>query len=210
MKKLFSLLLVALLAACSSAEESGGETKKEEPKAATEEKSDAANEEKGLEVDKGLLNVQITIPASFMEGENTDTAIEEAKANGIKEVAKNDDGSITYKMSKSEHKKMLKELQTTMTESMDEIKNDKEIASIKDITHNKDFSEFTLVVDQEAYENSFDSIAIYGLGISGMYYQLFDGASPENYKVNIDVKDEASGKVFSEIIFPDDLEDEAE
>lgn len=55
-------------------------------------------------MDKGLLNVEVTIPATLYKGQDIDSIISEAKNSGIKEVIKNDDGSLTYKMSKSEHK----------------------------------------------------------------------------------------------------------
>ncbi|MEW8987432.1 MAG: hypothetical protein AB2401_10610, partial [Bacillus sp. (in: firmicutes)] len=159
-----------------------------------------------IEVDKGLLNVELTMPASMFEDENIDSTIAEAEAKGIK-VTKNNDGSVTYKMSKSKHKEMMKELEKELTKSLDELKNDEELASIQDITHNKSFSEFTLIVDKAAYENSFDGFAVLGLGFSGMYYQLFKGIDVDDFKVTIFVKDGATGEVFGEVVYPDALED---
>ena len=43
-----------------------------------------------------------------------------------------------------------------------------------------------------------------------MYYQVFNGASPDEYKVTISVKDAATQKVFDEVVYPDDLEGEEE
>lgn len=43
-------------------------------------------EEVSVEVDKGLFNVEGTLPASLFEGEDIDSAIKEAKAEGVKEV----------------------------------------------------------------------------------------------------------------------------
>lgn len=34
-------------------------------------------------------------------------------------------------------------------------------------------------VDKEAFENSFDGFAAFGLGLSGLFYQLFNGANPD-------------------------------
>ena len=39
---------------------------------------------------------------------------------------------------------------------------------------NKSFSKFTLIVDKEAFENSFDGFAALGLAMTGMYYQAFE------------------------------------
>ena len=208
MKKLVVVLLLtlsALLAACSSEGEVSEQTTKTEQ---TDQENKGKSEDEGsVGVDKGLFNVEVTLPASMFEGEDIDSAIEEAKAEGVKEVTKNDDGSVTYKMSKSKHKEMMKELETSIQESLEEMKTGGDFESIKDVTHNKNFSEFTLEVDKATYENSMDGFAAFGLGISGAYYQLFSGADKDDYKVTINVKDQATGEEFDQIVFPDDMEE---
>ena len=41
-------------------------------------------------------------------------------------------------------------------------------------------------------------------------YQLFNGANPEDYRVTISTKDEATQEVFGEVIYPDTLEESKE
>lgn len=202
MKKLSCLLvlLVIFLVACSN-ESAEGEKSTDQKQ---EEKEGAVN------VDKGLLNVELTLPASFFEGEDIDTVIAEAKKEGVSEVTKNEDGSLTYKMPKSEHKKMMAEMGTSITDSIEEMKSSEDYVSIKDVTHNKSFTEFTLLVDKESYENSMDGFAIFDLGLQGSMYQMFNGANPEDYKVTVSVKDEATEEVFDEVIYPDALEEMGE
>lgn len=93
MKKLLilplTLLLGFLLVACSQDKESDSGKKTDNGENTAEETS----KEESLKVDKGLLNVEVTIPASFYEGQDIDKAITEAKKEGIKEAIKNDDGS---------------------------------------------------------------------------------------------------------------------
>jgi major membrane immunogen (membrane-anchored lipoprotein) len=200
MKKLivFMSVMIVLLSACSDSEKTAGE--KEE---VTEKKTE---ESEAVEVDKGLLNVEVTLPASMFEGEDADSSIAEAEKEGIK-VTRNDDGSVTYKMSKAKHKEMMKEMQTELEKTIADTKNGEDYPSVKEVTNNKDFSEFTLEVDREAYENSFDGFAAFGLGLSGMFYQLFNGVDPEDYEVKILVKDSATGEVFNEVIYPDAMEE---
>ncbi|WP_461611946.1 hypothetical protein [Cytobacillus kochii] len=202
MKKLSCLLVlvVIFLVACSN-ESAEGEKSTDQKQ---EEKEGAVN------VDKGLLNVELTLPASFFEGEDIDTVIAEAKKEGVSEVTKNEDGSLTYKMPKSEHKKMMTEMGTSITDSIEEMKSSEDYVSIKDVTHNKSFTEFTLLVDKESYENSMDGFVIFGLGLQGSMYQMFNGANPEDYKVTVSVKDEATEEVFDEVIYPDALEEMGE
>ncbi|MFB7160250.1 MULTISPECIES: hypothetical protein [unclassified Lysinibacillus] len=203
MKKLLlvplTLLLVILLVACSQDKESDSGKKTDN--------ADKTTEETSLKVDKGLLNVEVTIPASFLEGQDIDTAITEAKEEGVKEVIKNSDGSVTYKMPKSVHKKMLKELEESVLKTVDEIKTSDDFSSIKDVTYNKSFTEFTLTVNKEQFENSFDAMSSMGLAIVGMYYQLFSGMDPEKFKVTVIFKDEANGDVINKVVYPDDLND---
>jgi len=54
-----------------------------------------------VSVDKGLLDVEVTLPASFFDGQDIDKVIEKAKSDGVKEAKKNADGSVTYQISKA-------------------------------------------------------------------------------------------------------------
>ncbi|WP_449537789.1 hypothetical protein [Ferdinandcohnia sp. Marseille-Q9671] len=197
-KLIFSIVFMLLsLTACSGSNEED----------ATKDNEKAEENSEQIAVDKGLLNVEITLPPSFFEGEeDLESTKAEAEKKGI-EVTKNEDGSLTYKMSKKQHKEMMQELKTDMTATVDELKNDEEFKSIQDITHDDSFSEFTMVVDKEAYENSFDAFATFSLGFAGMYYQLFSGVDPEDYQVKINVQDAATKEMINEIIYPDALEE---
>lgn len=195
---LFTLLLfVSLLVACS-------DDQAEEPK----DNKGSENDEQSVDVDKGLLNVEITLPSDLFEDEDLDQVIENAKEQGVSKVTKNDDGSLTYKMSKSVHDEMLQEIEESVDGAVEEAKQNSE--SIKDITSNKALTEFTLLVDREAFENSFDGFVSITLGISGIYYQIFAGENADDAKVTIHVEDEASGEVFDTIVYPDVLEEEQE
>lgn len=158
----------------------------------------------GIEVDKGLLNVEITLPASFFQGD-PEQAIANAKANGVSEAVVNEDGSVTYKMSKATHEKMLKDMKDQAVQTIEEFVNDEELASIRDIEYNDKLSEYTVIVDRAAYENSFDGFIVLGLGMQGMFYQAFDGVPSEKQKVTINVKDQATGEIFHSVVFPDQI-----
>ncbi|WP_245975350.1 hypothetical protein [Oceanobacillus chungangensis] len=209
MKKLLFILIsiVFVLAACSGNEETKDSSSKDKAgdHIETTDSNDSSKDEESLNVDKGLLNVEVTIPASFFEGEDLDQVIADAKESGIKEVTENSDGSITYKMSKSQHKDMIKELGDELNSTMEELVNSEDFVSIQDVTANKSFSEFTMSVDQEAFENSFDGMAALTLAFSGMIYQLFDGANPDDYEVTILVKNADNGEIFDTLIYPQDL-----
>lgn len=162
-------------------------------------------ESQSIEVDKGILSVEITLPASFFEGEDISSIADVNKDNDIK-VTKNSDGSVTYKMSKSKHNELMQEIKNSLIDYIEEVKNNEDYKSIEDITYNKTFSELTMVVDQEAFEGSLDGFVAFGLGMMSLYYQLFNGVNPENYKVTIHLKNVGTGGIFRDIVYPDAFE----
>ena len=161
-----------------------------------------------IAVDEGLLNVEITLPAEMFEGQDMTQVMEDAKADGMDDVILNEDGSLTYKMSKATHKELLKEMEVSMDEMMEEMITSEEFSSIKDVTANKDYDEFTLVVAKEQYESSFDAFSVFSIGLSSMYYQLFTGVDAADYKVTLHLIDEATNEEFSTVVLPDDLEED--
>lgn len=164
-----------------------------------------------LGVDKKLFNVEVTIPSDLLEiGDediDMDKVVGEAKEEGIKDVTLNDDGSVTYVMSKSTHKKKLDEMRREMQDLMEDIATDENFESIKDIKSNKNFTEFDLIVEKALFENNLDAFAIMGIVFPAMFYQLFDGVDPDNYEAIINVQDEESGEVFDTYVYPDQFED---
>ncbi|MDR6123445.1 hypothetical protein QFZ87_003042 [Bacillus sp. SLBN-46] len=189
---IFFALVLIFLSACANKEES---------------KESEQNKEQTVDVDKGLFNVEITLPASMFEGQDINKVIADVEKEGIK-VTKNEDGSLTYKMSKTKHKKMMKEMKANIIDVVNETKQNKEdYKSIKDITYNDSFTEFTMVVDKATYENSMDGFAAFGLGMAGMVYQLYNGVKSEDTRVTIYLKDQATQKQFDQIVYPDDFND---
>ena len=191
MKLLFLSLLSFSLIACSS---NDNDSKKER--------------QNSVEVDKGLLTVEVTIPASFYEGEdvNVEEIITEAEKDGVKKVTKNEDGSLTYKMSKSQHKKMLKDMESEIQQTIKEIESNEDFTSIDSIKSNQSYDEFTLSVNQSEYENSMDGFATLGLAMQSMFYQLFSGVDEEDYQVTIHLMNKDTSKVFDTVVYPDALE----
>lgn len=188
-----------LLTAC------GGENEATKQEKETEEKSGES-----LDVDKGLFSVEVTLPASFFEDSTEEEIIAKAKEQGITEAIVNEDGSVTYKMSKSKHKELMKEMKDSVESTIDEIVNSGDYTSIKEISYNKDFTEFDVKVNRQQYENGFDGFAILGLVIGSAYYSAFDGKSGEDLQILFNMIDETTGEIYDTAIYPDELESEEE
>ena len=75
-----------------------------------------------VEVDSGLFNVTITVPATFMGEDATQESLDAtAKEKGYKSITLNEDGSATYVMSKAKHKEMMDELRQQIDDSLEEM-----------------------------------------------------------------------------------------
>lgn len=205
MKKGFAILMSAIIAleftACSNnstSSASGGDSTSSVT---------SSQEEKGLEVNKGLLDVTVTLPASFFEGSDFESIKKSAEEKGVKSITQNADGSVTYKMSKAEHKKMMDEMKTSTTETLKGYITDTNMESITDVSFNDDFSQIKISVDKEKYENSMDSFAVFGAGLQGMFYQIFDGRKEKDVSVKIDVVDNKTGNILDSTTYPEAFND---
>lgn len=193
------LFVVMLLAACSDNNDQNQDTE------------ESANEESGIEVDKGLLNVEITLPASLVGEDGMEDFEASVKETVDSDITLNDDGSVTVKMSKSDHKKMLEELKEEFVASVDSIIEDESFVTIQDITYNKDLTNIQMIVsDQESFENSFDGFATLSLGIGSLFYQAFDGKDLTKDKITIEIVDQSTNETIHEIIYPDVLDEMGE
>lgn len=204
MKKLVLVSLAALALAACGDKESAQDQKQTEENVKKEE-----NGEK-LVVDKNLTNVEVTMPASMFQDQTKEDIEEAAKQQGIKEVRINDDGSVYYKMSKATHKEALTKMKASLEESLDTLVNGENFTSFKDASANKDFTKFTITVNQEAYEDSFDGFGLLGLGIAAMYHDLFSGTPGDKLDIEMKLVDEATGETINTIHFPEDLNKEEE
>jgi len=212
MKRILALLLtlslVLSLCACS------GQTSKEETNSVSNEQENVndmpttteKNEESGdssdleavgdVNVDKGLFDVTLTIPAEFADESKTQEDYDVlAKENGYKSITLNEEGSLNYVMTKSQHKDLMAEMKTGFQESLDDMIGSEDYPNFVAIKHNDDFTEFEIATKSEelGFTESFSVLAFYMM--SGMY-NVFNGTEVDNCKVTF--INESSGEIISE------------
>lgn len=164
------------------------------PTAATEPIDDTSNV---IEVDKNLLNVTITLPSSwFQDDPPTQEKLDNdpEKLEGVDYVL-NDDGSISMTMSRSRHKDLIEEFALQTEEVYNSLISD-ETPSFKSITHDADFKDIRIVVDQTSYENSWDSIGLISVYLQTAYYHIFNGEKYEDVDFKIHLIDEKTNVEF--------------
>lgn len=185
-------LTISLISACGASDAGGT--------------ADPSSSAQGIEVDENLLTVDVTVPASFYEGQEiTQAQLDaDAKEKGYSKAKLNDDGSVSFTMSRAAYKQALAEMKKAVDDYIQEtVNNQPEI--FKEITYNDSMTKFEVAVDRAAFESDFTAGMIQlGIGILAGFYQAFaDGASEA--KIQIDYMDATSGEIFSTVNLPEDL-----
>lgn len=153
---------------------------------------DGSSEAEGIvDVDKGVFDVTMTVPAEYMEGVTQEELDESVQAGTVHSATLNDDGSVTYVMSKSQHKQLMDEMTQTVDEYLDEIVGSEDYPNITSATANDDYTVFTIVTKNEEPDmnETFLAMALYMYG--GMY-NSFNGVIVDN--IHVDFLNDASGE----------------
>ena len=135
-----------------------------------------------IQTENGIFITSITVPKDFV-GEGITQADIDSKAGDTYISGKlNDDGSITYKLTKKQHKAMLDELMNSLEKSFTEMINSKDY-SFTSIKHNKDYTQFdvTLSTDELGLSESFATLTFY---MAGGVYGIFSGKKADKIIVN--------------------------
>ena len=159
-----------------------------------------------IQVDEGLLTVDITIPADLLEGVTDEDLQAGVQEEGFIGWSRNPDGSVTYTMTKATQEQYLAKAREEIAAGFDQVIAD-EPGVYKSIEFNDALDEFTVTVDQAAFEDSFSAgFLSLGIALQGGFYQVFAGVEPDGQKVVIRYIDQASGENFLTQNWPEDFE----
>ena len=112
-----------------------------------------------------VTNVKVTLPASLFEYVDEEISQEDldkaAFENGFISATLNEDGSVTYVMSKDKYNAYVAELAMSIDKGLEELCNT-ENSTIVDIKHNADFTDYTITLDADVvgFTESFVYLAI--------------------------------------------------
>lgn len=148
------------------------------------------------------------MPAEAFTDQDIDAMIEEAKKDGSSEIIKNKDGSVTIKMEKEAYDELLSEMKEGIQSLLDDIKTGQDYQSIKDVKYNSALTDFTVVVDKTAFENSVtDSFVVISLAGMAASYQILEGKNYDSIKIVFNFQDATTKEMFDKFTFPDDFAD---
>lgn len=147
-----------------------------------------------IDVDKNLFDVTITVPADLV-GDTTQEELDAKAADSdIHSITLNDDGSATYVMSKSQHKKMMQELADNINSTLSDMVGSEDYPNFSDIKANSDFTNFTVTTTSTELDLT-DSISIMGFYMYGGMYAIFNGSDVGN--IHVDFVNADSGEIIN-------------
>jgi hypothetical protein len=157
---------------------------------------DSGSTPPAVEVDEGLLTVDLTIARSLLDAQGTMTDEQLVAAAEEKGFAATVDGdTVTYTMTKAQRDDMLDQMRTSAREAADELIAD-ETNSITGIEFDDGMTSYDISVDAARY-TQFEALLAVGFYIQGALYQQFTGVSPEEADVTVRFVDDASGEVLN-------------
>lgn len=201
-KKIVTILLISSLAltACGSSNQVQSSSS---PSTQTVEEADTQSTENDIsdlnaigdiDVDKNLFDVTITVPADLV-GDTTQEELDAKAADSdIHSITLNDDGSATYVMSKSQHKKMMQELADNINSTLSDMVGSEDYPNFTDIKANSDFTNFTVTTTSTELDLT-DSISIMGFYMYGGMYAIFNGSDVGN--IHVDFVNADSGEIIN-------------
>lgn len=199
-KTIFALLLVISVTGCSGTKADGSvpETPEASPIAETEpvKTESPVNENDEIEdegwdkleslgkiqTENGIFFVEITIPADLAGSEITQESIDANAGETYTSGVLNEDGSVTYKMTKKQHKAMMDTIIESLDNALQELVDDENNA-ITEIRHNKDFTEFDVTLSTTELGLT-ESFLVLGFYMYGGMYAIFTGEEADNIRVN--------------------------
>lgn len=135
-----------------------------------------------IQTENGILTVSITMPADLVGEEVTQEELDANAGENYISAKLNDDGSVTYKLTKKQHKAMMDGMVEGMESSFQEMIDDPDF-SYTEIKHNKDFTQFDVTVSGDEL-NLADSIGTLAFYMYGGLYGIFSGHTAENVIIN--------------------------
>lgn len=189
-RKLLSILAAASLAMSLAA---CGGTSSNAPAPGSAVSDTTASSDQKIEVEEEVFDVEITLPAD-MVGETTQEQLDSENAGKAHSVTLNEDGSVTFVMSKKQHKDMMTEIAASLDESLSEMVGAEDYPNVQKIEHNDDYTAFTVTTTSTELSLQ-ESMSVMVYYVSGGMYNAFAGNPAAN--IHVDFVNADSGEIIS-------------
>lgn len=151
--------------------------------------------EDGLNVEKNLFSVTLTYPASMVdEGTTQDSLNNEISGiDGIKSATLNEDGSVTYIMTKAYHKQIVDDMAQTIDESMAEMVGSADYPNFTKVEANEDYTVFTVTTKSKALSLD-ESLSLLQFYTEGAFYNVVSGNDADS--IHVDFVNADTGEII--------------
>lgn len=181
-----ALLYAFSLTACGTSESQPSSTQSPISTAAPTEETTGFEDLEALgemEVDQNLFTVEITVPAEFIDEGTTQESLDtQVSASGYVSATLNDDGSVTYVMTKAAHNEMMNGIRETIQQSLSEMVGSDEFPSFTNVEANDDFTQFTIETTSTE-PGLVESFSVLGFYMFGGMYHAFNGTQVDDIAV---------------------------
>ena len=130
-----------------------------------------------VQVENGLLYVTVTIPSDLAGEEITQDELDANKGDHYTSATLNEDGSVTYKMTKKQHKAMVNDLHIQFDKAIEDLIND-DTYNIDSVSHNSAYTEFDITLSTESLGLT-DSFSVLLFYLYGGICEIFTGKTED-------------------------------
>ena len=155
--------------------------------------SEMEEEHKSIEVDENLLTVEITMPADFIGDVTQEDIDKNVKEKGFISGKLNSDGSVTYKMTKGQHKELMAQIKENIDTQLKEMIESEDYPNFVNIEANDDYTNFTITTKSTEL-GLMESMSTLMFYMCGGMYAAFSGDKVEN--IHVDFVNADSGEVI--------------
>jgi hypothetical protein len=209
MKRLVALTAAAVLAlslaACGTAP-STADTPAEtpaptaapttEPDISLKEAADAISTAEQIEVEDNLFDVTLTLPADYASDITAEEIAQQVADGKVHTGVLNDDGSVTYTMSKAQHAALLESIAAELRSTLDDMIGSTDYPNLTRIETNDDFTDFTVyTTTQPGAVGLSDEMSVLIYYTCGKMYGIVSGQEPGN--IHVDILNAESGELVS-------------
>ena len=190
MKRMVALTAAAALAlslaACGSAPGTGTAATPTEAPAPTAEPTTEDN----------LFDVTLTLPADYASDITAEEIAQQVADGKVHTGVLNDDGSVTYTMSKAQHAALLESIAAELRSTLDDMIGSTDYPNLTRIETNDDFTDFTVyTTTQPGAVGLSDEMSVLIYYTCGKMYGIVSGQEPGN--IHVDILNAESGELVS-------------
>lgn len=174
-------------------EEKNGEESEASESESIDETSDE-NVDESSDAAEDSDSVTLNIPKDFVTEASQEELDAVAYDRGYKKAKMNDDGSVTYVLSQSQHRELMQSVSQEIDARLSEMVGSDIYPSITSVESNSDYTNFIVKTKNKSLSPA-ESSSVIQIYMYGGMYAIFSGNKVEN--IHVDYVNDATGEVIS-------------